>query len=400
MDLQVTVQNYDWGKRGMSSFVAQLFKAKDNSQEISDNSPYAELWMGTHPNGPSKINNTSQELADYIKQNPNCLGDKVVEKFGVQLPYLFKVLSVGKALSIQAHPNKEHAEKLFSLQPHLYKDPNHKPELAIAITPFEALCGFRPVEEIKMFFQSVPELIAVVGANQVTQFLVSDEAGLSTALQNCFKSLMIRNAEFINQQLNLLLTRVASLDESSRAMQLAPLLERLHEDFPNDVGCFVIYFLNYLKLAPGEAVYLGPNEPHAYLSGDCVECMASSDNVVRAGLTPKFKDVETLCEMLTYRMEAADCKIFQPVAENSVTKLFAPPVEDFAVAKISAATNSSVLELIPRGSASIVLVLSGKGNADGLNLFTGSIVFLPASKPFKITCASNDLMLYQAFANV
>lgn len=106
MDLQATVQNYDWGKLGLSSFVAQLFKAKDTTQEINDNTPYAELWMGTHPNGPSRINSTSQELSDYIKQNPKCLGDKVIDKFGVQLPYLFKVLSVAKALSIQAHPNK------------------------------------------------------------------------------------------------------------------------------------------------------------------------------------------------------------------------------------------------------------------------------------------------------
>lgn len=63
--------------------------------------------------------------------------------------------------------------------------------------------------------------------------------------------------------------------------------------------------------------------------------MASSDNVVRAGLTPKFKDVDTLCNMLTYRMESANAKLFKSVKENDYTELYAPPVEDFAVAKIS-----------------------------------------------------------------
>lgn len=79
--------------------------------------------------------------------------------------------------------------------------------------------------------------------------------------------------------------------------ELALLLER---QYPDDVGVFASFFLNYIKLVPGEAVYLAANVPHAYISGECIECMATSDNVVRAGLTPKFRDTETLCSMLTY----------------------------------------------------------------------------------------------------
>lgn len=79
------------------------------------------------------------------------------------------------------------------------------------------------------------------------------------------------------------------------------LVLRLEKQYPADIGILAALFLNYLRLRPGEALYLGADEPHAYLEGDCIECMATSDNVVRAGLTPKERDVETLCSMLTYK---------------------------------------------------------------------------------------------------
>lgn len=147
-------------------------------------------------------------------------------------------------------------------------------------------------------------------------------------------------------------------DRETNNILLGNLLKRLHHQFPGDVGCFSIYFLNFLTLLPGEAIYLGPNEPHAYLHGgnifffslyfhisllkgyinelftDCIECMACSDNVVRAGLTPKFKDVETLCNMLDYNGAPALEKCFKPKVEDCFTQLYQPPVPDFAVAKI------------------------------------------------------------------
>ena len=76
---------------------------------------------------------------------------------------------------------------------------------------------------------------------------------------------------------------------------------KLEKQYPGDIGVLSLFFLNYIKLAPGEAVYLDANEPHAYLSGEIVECMAASDNVVRAGFTPKYIDTQTLCSMLTYK---------------------------------------------------------------------------------------------------
>ncbi|BHF79545.1 hypothetical protein SprV_0702266600 [Sparganum proliferum] len=132
--------------------VCQLKTASSPSFTCEPSKPYAELWMGTHPSGPSKFaDQSSENLADYINKDTSVLGTESVKLFGKTLPFLFKVLSVNKALSIQAHPNKKLAEKLHADHPDVYKDDNHKPELAIALSDFEALLCFRPLEEILVF---------------------------------------------------------------------------------------------------------------------------------------------------------------------------------------------------------------------------------------------------------
>jgi mannose-6-phosphate isomerase len=106
MELRCTVQQYAWGKLGLSSEVALLNRGGDLDFVVYETMPYAELWMGTHPNGPSILKGSSQKLLRWIQAHPDSLGAKVTEKFGVQLPFLFKVLSIRQALSIQAHPDK------------------------------------------------------------------------------------------------------------------------------------------------------------------------------------------------------------------------------------------------------------------------------------------------------
>lgn len=152
--LSCVVQQYAWGKTGASSEVARLLASSDPSARISEDQPYAELWMGAHPRGDAKILGSQKTLGQWIAENQDCLGSKVKATFHGKLPFLFKVLSVETALSIQAHPNKELAEKLHLQAPQHYPDANHKPEMAIALTSFQGLCGFRPVEEIVAFLQS------------------------------------------------------------------------------------------------------------------------------------------------------------------------------------------------------------------------------------------------------
>ena len=143
--LRCEAKSYAWGRRGRSSLVATLACGMDEGFELNEEREYAELWMGTHPSGPSLVSlqaplRSLTPLADMLRLNPALAGEKRYHtSLTSGLPYLFKILSVRTALSIQAHPDKALARKLHGARPDLYKDDNHKPEMAVAITPFEAL---------------------------------------------------------------------------------------------------------------------------------------------------------------------------------------------------------------------------------------------------------------------
>lgn len=190
----------------------------------------------------------------------------LVQKYGYDLPFLFKVLSVGNALSIQAHPDKELAAKLHASDQAHYPDPNHKPELAVAITNFEALCGFRPHAEIESFLDFIPEFRAVVGTEITANYKNSQDkkAGLKqffTALMTAPKDVVVRNLKDLYERWS----HEENIDPEREALR--KLFLRLHESYPGDIGCFAIFFLNYLNLKPAEAIFLGANEPHAYIYG-------------------------------------------------------------------------------------------------------------------------------------
>jgi mannose-6-phosphate isomerase len=268
--------------------------------------------MGTHPSLPSKDLQTGRTLLDLVGDNEALMSSEITQKYSKKLPFLFKVLSINKALSIQAHPNKKLAEQLHAKNPKNYPDDNHKPEMTIAITPFEGFCGFRPLAEIAHFLRAVPALRTLVGEEQAKSFEETskkdDKDANKKALQSLFTALMSSSKDAIASATDTLLSQAKSEGESfagsggpsNTGAELAELVERLNGQFPNDIGLFVLFFLNYVKLNPGEAMFLCADDIHAYISGDIIECMASSDNVVRAGFTPKFKDVDTLTSMLTF----------------------------------------------------------------------------------------------------
>ncbi|XP_069357693.1 mannose-6-phosphate isomerase [Maniola hyperantus] len=404
MELQCKVQNYEWGKLGSESMVAQLLANGNPNVTIDPNKPYAELWMGTHPNGPSLIIERGILLSEYLKDNHDAIGPDVNRKFGITVPFLLKVLSIRKALSIQAHPAKDHAEELHKLLPDMYKDPNHKPELAIALTAFEALCGFRPVTQIMKFLQDLPELAHVLPENSLNAFLSSEGAeSHEKELKSVFHSLMTCDREQITSSLKTLLSRLEKEDLSTQSSLLYPLVRRLHDDFPGDVGCWAPYFMNYLKLAPGQAIFLKPNLPHAYISGDCIECMACSDNVVRAGLTPKHIDVPTLVEMLDYRSYTKEEMLFTPHLEDENSCIWRPPVPDFAVVKMKIPSGDSYNTIV-RPSPSVIIVTSGSGQAcdtEPVPVRPGVVLFLKASRQLTLTPAEGShIEAYQAICNV
>jgi mannose-6-phosphate isomerase len=231
--------------------------------------------MGTHPNGPSTTLPDKKPLLDVLKQNPTLLSSKVASSYQNDLPFLFKVLSVNLALSIQAHPTKEKAVELHSKFPNIYKDPNHKPEMTVALTPFEALCGFRPLQDIKAFLQTWPEFAEVVGAQATKEFVSGvnaaaveeqDVQGNKQLLKTIFSNLMRCDESKVKQQLEVVVKRLGSPQDHQEG-SIESLFLRLNQQFPGDVGCFCALFLNYVILQPGEAMFLAANLPHAYLSG-------------------------------------------------------------------------------------------------------------------------------------
>jgi len=365
-------QGYAWGKTGDSSRVAALVGERDAHQR------YAELWMGTHPSKPSFLRGTETPLKVLLEADASALDDKHVAQFGKDIPFLLKVLSIDKALSIQAHPAKDHARKLHAADPKNYPDPNHKPELVVALTQFEALCCFRPIAEIIAFVDAIAPLKALLpDFVDVARAAIGNGDKEKSVLKAAMSRLYRAAPDTVAAGLTEHLTALSAMAPTERS-DAQRVFVRTHEQFPGDIGCWMVYFLNLLHLQPGEGLFMAPNEPHAYLSGDCVEVMATSDNVVRAGLTPKFKDVDTLLEMMTYRTDSLSGVRFHP--NGQPVQVYGPPAwcTEFVLHAVCLGqANPRAAFSLP--SASIGIVVEGSCTVNGKQLTAGDIVFLPAS---------------------
>ena len=242
--------------------------------------------MGTHPSLPSKDLETKRTLLDLVEDNAALLSPGISKRYGAKLPFLFKVLSIRKALSIQAHPNKKLAEQLHAKDPKNYPDDNHKPEMTIAVTPFDGLCGFRPLAEIVHFLQTVPSFRKLVGDDAAKSFedaVQGQETSGSNdqikenkqALQSAFSALMTNEKSAVASAAKELTSSAATEGDSfaghggpsNGGKELADLVIRLNGQFEGDIGLFVLFFLNYVKLDIGEAMFLKADDIHAYLSG-------------------------------------------------------------------------------------------------------------------------------------
>jgi mannose-6-phosphate isomerase len=264
--------------------------------------------------------------------------------------------------------------------------------MTIAVTPFDGLCGFRPLAEITHFLQNIPSLRKLVGEDEAKKFedavkgqetsdKDADVEANKKALQAAFTKVMNTDKEALASATEELISAAKSEGESfageggpsNGGKELADLVIRLNEQFPGDIGLFVQFFLNYVKLEVGEAMFLKADDIHAYLSGDIIECMASSDNVVRAGFTPKFKDVSTLTTMLTYSYAPISEQKMDPVdypyatlnaaaySSNSSNTLYDPPIPEFAVVRTALNRTGAKATFDPIDGPSIVLCTKGKG---------------------------------------
>jgi mannose-6-phosphate isomerase len=275
-------KNYDWGSKDL---VSNFFGLERSSK------PIAEIWFGTHPLGESETIGESTSLS---------------ESLGKKLSFLVKFLSAERALSIQVHPNTQQAKDGFHFEQaqgialddpkRNYKDSSHKPEALIALTSFEALCGFRPEADLLLVFTEF-------GKSEPEFDVLAKSLNKGGSLEEIFQSL-IANTELAKR-----FTRsVDSSQPDSVANKSRALVERLLTQFPDDTGALVALMLNEVSLEPGEAIYLPAGNIHAYLSGLGLEVMAASDNVLRSGLTSKHIDVAELVKLADFT-ELAEPKV-------------------------------------------------------------------------------------------
>ncbi len=352
-ELKGSLRHYPWGGY---DFIPDLLGIPNH-----DRKPFAEYWLGAHPQAPSRILMEGKELPldRLIGENgATLLGTR--SRFG-KLPYLLKILDVREMLSIQVHPSRAEAEKGFIRENEAgipleapgrnYRDTNHKPELMVALSEFWLLHGFRPVHRLVQVLREIPEFHSLLP--------VFEKEGYS----GLYREVMEMDPERQRHMLQPLLARVMRLDREGRIQKNDPgfwaaraLTSGMTTMDEPDRGIFSIYLFNLVRLLPGEGIFQAAGVPHAYLEGRNVELMASSDNVLRGGLTSKHVDTAELLRHTLYS-ETIPQILLGFSSREGQEKAYSCPVPDFALSSIHLHTNEPYLG--SSSGADLVLVLSG-----------------------------------------
>ncbi len=371
------IREYAWGSR---SAIAELL-----GQPTPSLRPQAEIWMGAHPNDPSQVRRRGDwiSLPDLLREDPvGILGESTAARFGAELPFLFKVLAAAQPLSIQAHPDREQARDGFEREnaagialgarERNYPDPHPKPELLCALSPFSALCGFRPISEIAQSFREfeVDEFKAELGP--------LERDADSAALENFFSAVWNAADDRIARAIDQLVTNAGRRSDDPAARWLTAIAAL----YPGDAGVLAPLFLNLVVLAPGEAMYLDAGELHSYLEGTGIEIMGNSDNVLRGGLTAKHVDVPELSRVL--RFEPREAEILLPREIETGERIFETPAEEFELAVLHVEAGKPWRSARLRG-VEILLAIEGNltiedlGAGESFALERGASVLIPDS---------------------
>jgi mannose-6-phosphate isomerase len=361
-------KNYPWGSK---TLIQDHFGLGIANQHL------AEVWFGTHEAGQSKVVSTGKNLSEAI---------------GNSLSFLVKFLAADSPLSIQVHPNALQAKAGFakenaagiSLNAHErnYKDDSHKPEILIALTEFEALCGFRPraqlLEIFLAFSESEPRFgeLAALAATDATIEEIFIELLEDKSLAERFSS------------------SVEALETDSLAGKARALVVELLANYPGDTGALVALSLNHVKLAPGLAIYLPAGNLHAYLSGLGLEVMAASDNVIRGGLTSKHIDKAELRQITEFTELVEPVVVSKKLAEGLVE--YPVSASEFRVYR-AVVTGANLLADLDLPAGAVIVCVSGEvAVSTSLEerevLKKGEVVFVSEAKKFSLS-GSGDVFV-------
>jgi len=357
------VRHYDWGTR---DFIPRLCGREPTGR------PEAELWFGAHADAPAGVvleAGSASGPGDTDRPVPldRLIADRRSEVLGPGttgdvLPFLTKILSASRPLSIQAHPNREQARRGFASETRgagpvtqanrTYRDPNHKPELLYALTPFSALSGFRPPSE-------AARLLAALGLEQLQSSVRRLESEGAAAYRPLLESLRRHTGTDLASNAVDAAHR-ASTEGDADCRDAMHWIARIATHHPDDPLIVAPLFLSLVHLEPGQALFTGPGVPHSYLEGSAMEVMANSDNVLRLGLTSKRVDAGELLDILVYEASAG-IPLAPRVDEHpwGTRTCFRPPVEDFRLDVLQiGGTDEAPLQ--PQGCARIALALEGE----------------------------------------
>ncbi|MDR3079637.1 MAG: mannose-6-phosphate isomerase, class I [Streptomyces sp.] len=370
--LDNTVRPYAWGS---TTAIPRLLGVDPTGE------PQAEMWMGAHPGAPS---GTARGPLDEVIDNApeRELGNRTVARFGPRLPFLLKILAAGAPLSLQVHPDLEQAREGYEDEqsrgipidaPHRnYKDANHKPELICALTEFDGLCGFRNAT-------AAADLLAGLDVDSLEPYVGLLRAHPEEdALRAVLTAVLTADPEQTARTVTEVAAACARLGGA-----YAPYADIAHH-YPGDPGVIAAMLLNHVRLHPGEALFLEAGVPHAYLNGLGVEIMATSDNVLRCGLTPKHVDVPELLRIV--RFQAGDPGVLRPAASSTGEEVYETPIDEFRLSRYVLPEDAAPYDLTCE-TPQILLCTAGSVRAGEHKLTPGESVFVPADEKAEVSGA-------------
>ncbi|MGP9693493.1 mannose-6-phosphate isomerase, class I [Brachybacterium sp. AOP25-B2-12] len=385
-ELDGTLQHYAWGsERTLPEFLGRPI----------DGRPWAELWFGAHPAGPSQAPDTGTGLDTMISADPHgTLGDVVTRAFGPRLPFLLKLIAPAVPLSLQVHPSRSHAAESFAAENAAglpldspvrnYRDDNHKPELVVALTRFEALCGFRTPRRAAGILDGLDTPLT----DRLCALLrdLPSAQGMRAAFRTLVSPSMRPDPEAVADVAAACAARLA--EGASPSPRIDRTVAMLQEHFPGDPGVVAALLLNPVTLRPGESMYVPEGAIHSYLSGFGVEIMAASDNVLRAGLTVKKVDADEMLGCVS--VVAAPPLRVAPERQTEATVAYYAPVDDFelSLTTLDEASGPQAVT-VPGSGPRILLGLDGEVevSAGGATrtLVRGGALFVPdADGPVRV----------------